>query len=96
MTEHADTVGLGYGGSCNSQTLSQEQQVLLNTIIVTIINTIINTLIFTMIVTIVVINIPIFAIIIIGEKQMTCLNELCIELHFGKVNAKYAIMQLDS
>lgn len=92
MTEHADTVGLGYGGSCNSQTLSQEQQVLLNTIIVTIINT----LMFTMIVTIVVINIPIFAIIIICEKQMTCLNELCIELHFGKVNAKYAIMQLDS
>ena len=92
MTEHADTVGLGYGGSCNSQTLSQEQQVFLNTIIVTIINT----LMFTMIVTIVVINIPIFAIIIICEKQMTCLNELCIELHFGKVNAKYAIMQLDS
>ena len=40
MTEHADTVGLGYGGSCNSQTLSQEQQVILtiiNTIIVNII-----------------------------------------------------------
>merc|ERR1712055_1186590 len=27
VTEHADTVGLGYGGSCNSQTLSQEQQI---------------------------------------------------------------------
>ena len=31
MTEHADTVGLGYGGSCSSQTLSQEQQVALVT-----------------------------------------------------------------
>merc|ERR1712088_11175 len=27
VTEHADTVALGYGGSCNSQTLSQEQQI---------------------------------------------------------------------
>merc|ERR1712055_29001 len=27
VTEHADTVGLGYGGSCNSQTLSQEQKI---------------------------------------------------------------------
>ena len=36
VTEHADTVALGYSGSCKSQTLSQEQQVILvnSTIIV--------------------------------------------------------------
>ena len=66
MTEHADTVGLGYGGSCNSQTLSQEQQVVLTTTIV--------------ITTIIVINITIIftiaGIILIFENM----NELCIEL----------------